>query len=49
MEEAAKETFGLIMKIAILFGTGAIFYIWVESKLIKKWKKLNKITKRGRL
>jgi hypothetical protein len=35
----AREAFHQIIKMAILFGGVAIFYIWVESKLLKKWKK----------
>lgn len=36
--EEAKEAFRQIIKMAILFGGVAIFYVWIESKLLKKWK-----------
>lgn len=37
--DEAREAFHQILKMAILFGGMAIFYIWIESKLLKKWKK----------
>ena len=43
--EAAQELFSHLMKFAILFFSVAILYIWVEHKLLKKFK--NK-RKRGR-
>lgn len=38
-EEAVKETFHQLIKMAILFGGVVIFYIWIESKILKKWKR----------
>jgi Na+-driven multidrug efflux pump len=38
-EEAVKETFHQLIKMAILFGGVAILYIWIEKKLLKKLKK----------
>ncbi|WP_255157659.1 hypothetical protein [Vreelandella boliviensis] len=37
--DEAKEVFHQIIKMAILIGGVAIFYIWVESRILKKWKK----------
>ena len=37
--DEAREAFQQMMKMAILFGGMAIFYIWIESKILKKWKK----------
>ncbi|WFE73071.1 hypothetical protein P8S55_08225 [Halomonas sp. M1] len=36
--EEAREVFQQISKMAILFSGMAIFYIWLESKLLKKLK-----------
>jgi|TARA_R110000851_G_scaffold158011_1_gene300889 hypothetical protein len=36
--DEAREAFQQMMKMAILFGGMAIFYILIESKLLKKWK-----------
>lgn len=36
--DEAREAFHQILKMAILFGGMAIFYIWFESKLMKKLK-----------
>lgn len=36
--EEAREAFQQLLKMAILFSGMAIFYIWLESKLLKKWK-----------
>lgn len=36
--DEAREAFHQILKMAILFGGIATLYIWVESKLLKKWK-----------
>lgn len=36
--EEAKEAFRQIIKMAILFGGVAIFYVWIESKLLKSGK-----------
>ncbi|WP_404464025.1 hypothetical protein [Vreelandella aquamarina] len=40
--EEAREGFQQILKMAILFGGVAIFYIWLEAKLIKKINKKGK-------
>jgi len=40
--DEAREAFNQILKMAILFGGVAIFYIWVESKFIRKIKKRKK-------
>lgn len=37
-EEAIKETFHQLIKMAILFGGAAIFYIWLEAKFLNKNK-----------
>lgn len=36
--DEAREAFHQILKMAILFGGVAIFYIWIENKVIKKLK-----------
>jgi hypothetical protein len=41
-EEAVKETFHQLIKMAILFGGVAIFYICIENKLLRKWKNKRK-------
>lgn len=42
MEEAAKEAFGQIMKMALLFFGIAVFYIWLENKIFKSKKRNRK-------
>jgi hypothetical protein len=37
--DEAREAFHQIIKMAILFGGMSIVYIWVESRLLKKWNK----------
>lgn len=37
-EDAMREIFHQVIKMAILFGGVAIFYVWIEAKLLKKWK-----------
>ncbi|WP_404343011.1 hypothetical protein [Vreelandella venusta] len=37
--DEAREAFHQIIKMAILFGGVAIFYILAKNKLLKKWKK----------
>tara|TARA_R110000850_G_C9983631_1_gene466249 strand:+ start:176 stop:415 length:240 start_codon:yes stop_codon:yes gene_type:complete len=37
--DEAKEAFLQMIKMAILFGGMAVFYIWLEKKVIKKWIK----------
>ncbi|MFI8751776.1 hypothetical protein ACIGG6_17470 [Vreelandella lionensis] len=36
--EEAREAFQQMLKMAILFGGMAIFYIWLEGKFLKKMK-----------
>jgi len=38
-DEAMREIFHQVIKMVILFGGVAIFYIWLEAKLFKKWKR----------
>ena len=45
-EEAVKETFHQLIKMAILFGGMAIFYIWLEAKILRNWKSKKKATKK---
>jgi hypothetical protein len=37
--DEAREGFQQILKLAILFGGMAIFYIWIEAKLLRKWQR----------
>tara|TARA_R110001599_G_scaffold8618_3_gene41748 strand:+ start:814 stop:993 length:180 start_codon:yes stop_codon:yes gene_type:complete len=37
-EDAMREIFYHVIKMVILLTGIAIFYIWIESKLLKKWK-----------
>lgn len=37
--DEAREAFQQIIKMAILFGGMAIFYVWTTNKLFKKGKK----------
>jgi len=45
--DEAREAFQQMMKMAILFGGMAIFYVWLEHKLLNKWKRKNKKGRKG--
>jgi uncharacterized membrane protein (DUF373 family) len=36
--DEAREAFQQMIKMAVLFGGMAIFYVWIEAKLLRKWK-----------
>ncbi|WP_342582110.1 hypothetical protein [Vreelandella neptunia] len=38
-EDAMREVFYTVIKMVIPFAGLAILYIWIESRLLKKWKK----------
>lgn len=38
-EDAMREVFYTVIKMVIPLTGLAIFYIWIESKLLKQWKK----------
>ncbi|MGO3700852.1 MULTISPECIES: hypothetical protein [Halomonas] len=37
--ETAKEVFSHLIKLALLLGGAAVLYVWLENKLLKKFKK----------
>lgn len=44
-EDAMKELFYSVFKMVIPFFGIAIFYIWIEAKLLKKWRKKSRRSK----
>ncbi|QNI02019.1 hypothetical protein HXW73_03190 [Halomonas sp. SH5A2] len=41
--EEARAAFQQILKMAILFGGVAIFYVWIENKFLKSGRKKDEV------